>query len=319
MTDTTSNEMSTAPDVIKLSESSNHGIHSLMLSRMTVGYVVRGSKYIYCGDACTSVVEGDIFVYDAGLHYEENCTAANSAFEQILFYVSPETLQSILLSLNSNYGLSYTDRHRCPRCVKQDFVVSHASAAVRDFFAAVNASFARGGVQHNAIAQRIKLNELIYLLLSGDDSCVRSKILSNSDSVNGQFAMVIYDSVFKDISIETLAQMTNRSLTSFKKEFKRQFGTPPHKWFIAQRLNRSKLLLLSTGKTISEVGAECAFSNISHFIKLFKSRYNYTPAVFRQRFAKGEPVDSFAGNGVAETESVDNVLISETAEASSLA
>lgn len=28
---------------------------------------------------------------------------------------------------------------------------------------------------------------------------------------------------------------------------------------------------------------ECAFSNISHFIKLFKHRFHDTPAVFRQK------------------------------------
>ncbi len=33
----------------------------------------------------------------------------------------------------------------------------------------------------------------------------------------------------------------------------------------------------------SEIGVECAFSNISHFIKLFKLRYKETPAAFRRR------------------------------------
>ncbi len=158
-----------------------------------------------------------------------------------------------------------------------------ANDTLRDFFASVNQSFRQSGFQHNDVSQRIKLNELVYLILADTDNCLKSKILANADAINGQFAMVIYNNVFKDISLEALAQMTNRSLTSFKKEFKRQFSTPPHKWFIAQRLDRSKVLLLSTNKTISEVGMECAFSNISHFIKLFKHRFHDTPAVFRQK------------------------------------
>ncbi len=308
MTDVMTNDKNSAPDVVRLLENSDHGIRSLMLSRTAIGYVIRGTKYIYFGDVSAHVGEGDMFIYDSGLHYEENCVGASGTFEQITFYLSPEVLQSVLLSLNSNYGLSYTDRHRCPRCRAQDFVSLSAPAPLRDFFAGVNASFLRGGLQHDAVAQRMKLNELVYLVLCTEDACVRSKLLSNADSVNGHFAMVIYDNVFKDISIETLAQMTNRSLTSFKKEFRRQFDAPPHKWFIAQRLNRSRLLLLSTGKTISEVGAECAFSNISHFIKLFKSRYRYTPAVFRQRFAGGEPVDGFEDNVAVTAKEEESVL-----------
>ena len=82
-----------------------------------------------------------------------------------------------------------------------------------------------------------------------------------------------------------LAEQTNRSLTSFKKEFKRLFNAPPHRWIIEQRLDRAKIMLSSTSRTVSEIGAECAFANISHFIKLFKQRYNETPASFRRNYS----------------------------------
>ncbi len=276
-------EKLSTPDVVKLTDTSNHGIMSIMLSRAAVGFLVKGRKFIYCGDKCSEVNEGDVFIYDAGLHYEENIVSHGGTYEQITFYVSPSSLQQILLGLNSNYGLNYTNRHSCEKCRTQNFVSMRATDALCDFFAGVNLSFRQQGFRHNDVSQRIKLNELIYLILDGADCCLKSKILANADAVNGQFAMVIYNNVFRDISLESLAQMTNRSLTSFKKEFKRQFSTPPHKWFIAQRLDRSKVLLLSTDKTISEVGTECAFSNISHFIKLFKIRFHDTPAVFRQK------------------------------------
>jgi AraC-like DNA-binding protein len=80
-----------------------------------------------------------------------------------------------------------------------------------------------------------------------------------------------------------LAELTNRSLTSFKKEFKRLFNASPHRWIVEQRLDRAKIMLASTSRTVSEIGAECAFANISHFIKLFKHRYNETPASFRRK------------------------------------
>lgn len=60
---------------------------------------------------------------------------------------------------------------------------------------------------------------------------------------------------------------------------------PPHRWFIRQRLMRSRLLLISTSKSISEIGVECAFPNTSHFIKLFKKEYGCTPAIYRSRYA----------------------------------
>lgn len=45
----------------------------------------------------------------------------------------------------------------------------------------------------------------------------------------------------------------------------------------------SRLLLISTSKSISEIGNACTFPNTSHFIKLFKKEYQMTPAAYRNR------------------------------------
>ena len=127
------------------------------------------------------------------------------------------------------------------------------------------------------------MTELIYLIITQDKSCLKGKVLSNVDSSRGNFEQIIYSHIFTDISIEKLADKCNRSLTSFKKEFRRHFFMPPHRWFIKQRLMQSRLLLISTSKSISEIGIECTFPNTSHFIKLFKKEYAITPSVYRSR------------------------------------
>ena len=150
----------------------------------------------------------------------------------------------------------------------------------------VDHSLRTSGLLHNDVGQRIKLNELIYLLLSAEDGCVRRRLVRSTDSSMSQFVNTVYDNIFNDISIEGLAEQTHRSLTSFKKEFRRIFDTSPHHWIIEQRLDRARILLASTSRTVSEIGTECGFSNISHFIKLFKQRYRCTPASFRKGEAR---------------------------------
>ncbi len=272
----------TAPDVVKIVETSSEGVHSTHLSRMAVGFILKGRKLIYHNDSNVQVSEGDMFWLDAGVHYEENI-AEGGQFEQILFYVSPADLQRIIISLNSTYGLGCDSGHQCDACRRNNFVVCRPSTELHDFFIGVNQSFRHSDLHRNEIGSRIKLNELIYLIVAGEDGCLRRKIIVGADVVNGQFAREIYNNLFNDVSIEILARKTNRSLTSFKKEFRRQFDVPPHKWFIDQRLQRAKVLLMSTNMTISEIGAECAFTNISHFIKLFKQRFADTPASMRRK------------------------------------
>lgn len=282
-----SSNSASSSDVVKITERENSGVHSVTLTRIAIGYVLSGTKYIYYNDCSYSIEEGGLFLLDIGFHYEENIVGTNGRFEQIVFYVSAGVLQQVIFGLNVNYGLLFTSRHSCHKCMSHNFSSMDASLALRSFFLGIDISLRNSGLLHNDIGQRIKLNELIYLILSYDDNCIKRKVLRSSDVDAGYFINTIYDNIFKDVSIEQLADLTHRSLTSFKKEFRRLFNAPPHKWIIEQRLDRAKIMLASTSRTISEIGSECAFANISHFIKLFKQRYHTTPALFRRQCQSG--------------------------------
>lgn len=274
-------EPASTADVVKITENENSGVRATVISRTAIGYVLSGQKYIHHNDQCYAIDEGSVFILDSGHHYEENVIGRNGRFEQIIFYISSAHLQQAIFSLQINYGLSFTSRHHCPRCMSRNFVFEGASNALRNFFVSIDLSLRNSGLLHNDIGQRLKIGELLYLVLTGNDDCLRRKVLRASDTVLEQFVATIHQNIYNDISIEELANMTNRSLTSFKKEFRRIFNAPPHKWIIAQRLERARIMLASTSLTVSEVGAECAFTNISHFIKLFKQRFHATPAAFR--------------------------------------
>ena len=147
------------------------------------------------------------------------------------------------------------------------------------------------GGQHTAeVCRNILQNKKICHILFSV-SCLKSKVLSNVDSAHDNFEQIIYSNIFSDLAIEELAEMCNRSLTSFKKEFKRHFFMPPHRWFIKQRLIQSRLLLISTSKSISEIGIECTFPNTSHFIKLFKKQYGTTPAIYRNTHCNMDEIE----------------------------
>lgn len=271
------------PMIVKYVETLHTGIQSQTLSRYAIGYVLRGTMYIYDGDRRQSLKRGDIFYLGIGHHYIEHYPENGQPFEQILFYYTPADLQRILMHLNITYGLNISNDHTCDSCRNRSHVSMPGWGSLRNFFANMNNYLRDEDFHHDETAENIKMTELIYLLASHEDCCIKSKLLSNVDSAKESFEQIVYDHVFKDVSIDELARLTNRSLTSFKKEFRRHFQMPPHKWYIRQRLMHSRLLLISTSKSISEIGIECTFPNTSHFIKLFKKEYQMTPATYRSR------------------------------------
>ena len=288
------------PMIVKYSQPYRNGIQSHNLTRHAIGFILRGKKYIYYGDIRHEVNRGDMFYLSTGHHYTEDIPENGKPFEQIIFYYTPDQLSHILAHLSMTYGMTITNDHSCENCREYNHVVYPAWSTARNFFATINQYIKEDVFSQDATAENIKMTELIYLIVTQHDCCLKSKVLDNTDMMKESFEQTIHKNIFNDISIEELAQQCNRSLTSFKKEFKRHFFEPPHKWFIKQRLMHSRLLLISTDKSISEIGIECNFPNTSHFIKLFKKEYSLTPATYRNRYQESRHREKSNGAAPAE-------------------
>ena len=104
------------PMIVKYVESLHNGIQSQALSRYAIGYILRGTKYIYDGDKRQTLSRGDVFYLGIGHHYIENFPEGGQPFEQVLFYYTPDDLQRILMHLNITYGLNISNEHSCENC-----------------------------------------------------------------------------------------------------------------------------------------------------------------------------------------------------------
>ena len=273
---------SNPPTILRIVNAHNNGIEVVNLSRYAIGYIVRGSANIYCGDQCTSLSRGDVYCLGLGNHYIENIPEQNRPFEQIVIYYTPDNLHNTLRQLTYSYDFHVSNSHSCNACRTANFVTMTAWESLRALFAATNELLMKEGRRCGCdVIEGIRISEIFYEIASHDDCCLKSKFLSHVDAAKENFEQVIYGNVFSEMSIEELARECNRSLTAFKKEFRRRFNCPPHRWIIRQRLEHARLLLLTTDKSVSEIGYECSFPNTSHFIKLFRKQFRVTPAAFR--------------------------------------
>lgn len=290
------------PVITKYMQSLRGGIQQYTLSRYAVGYVMRGRKYIYYGDTRYEVNRGEMFYMNIGSHHIEDVPEVGKPFEQITFFYSSEMLSDILNNLSINFNLEIENNHLCGNCnCAPGHVVFPAWPTVKNFFSTMNQYLKEDVFNKEPIAEKLKITELMFLIMSNPECCIKTKILSSINSSAENFELIVNQYVFSDLGIEDLAKLCNKSLTSFKKEFKSRFNESPHKWMIRKRLKHSRLLLMSTGKSVAAIGAECNFPNTSHFIKLFKKEYGLTPATYRQQVRNkivvdGEKVSEIATN-----------------------
>ncbi len=84
-----------------------------------------------------------------------------------------------------------------------------------------------------------------------------------------------------DLTIATLAGVADRSLHHFSEAFRQSTGVQPHRYVLMRRIERAKVLLLSTDMPIIQIALEVGFSTHSHFGHAFRDATGVTPLRFR--------------------------------------
>lgn len=80
-----------------------------------------------------------------------------------------------------------------------------------------------------------------------------------------------------NMPMEKFGYLTGRSLTTFKRDFKKAFQTTPQKWLTDKRLELAHYQIREKQRKPSEVYLEIGFENLSHFGYAFKKRFGYAP------------------------------------------
>lgn len=128
----------------------------------------------------------------------------------------------------------------------------------------------------------IKLKELLYnVFIHPENRNILSYINSMAAGHETPIWEIMEANYMYNLKLSEYAQLANRSLSSFKREFSTFYGTTPGKWLFDKRLERSKRFIETTQKTISEIAFENGFNNVSHFGRVFREKYGIAPTECR--------------------------------------
>lgn len=83
-----------------------------------------------------------------------------------------------------------------------------------------------------------------------------------------------------DMSMSEFALATGRSLSTFKRDFKKISDLSPERWLTDRRL-RAAYELLRRGHRVADTCFDVGFKNVSHFSAIFKRKFGVTPSQVR--------------------------------------
>ena len=267
--------------ITKQNQTVSSGTEFKEVSNLSIGYIIAGTKLIRRDDNSLQLNKGEVYYINAGRYYIENIADKGSQFEEIVVVYSPQQLGSILNCLSQTFQFTIEHEHSCDDCRSSDLICK-SGINLSNFFNSLNQCIRDDMYKTDLIGEALKKSELIYLALAYESCCIKSIILNNN-ILDDKFQQIIHNNLFKKVALPQLAKECGISLSAFKNKFEIHFASPPRKWITTQRLRHSRVLLISTNKTIATISDECLFVNTSHFIKLFKARYGQTPAYYRSK------------------------------------
>lgn len=201
----------------------------------------------------------------------------NGEFEAVFFFIEDSLINEFLNSkkglfqsnTNFNYVMKYSDN-------------------LKIFTETILMLYQNNRNEYKEIT-KLKLLELLHLFYNSDQKNNFIQILISLQNQTKRNIKEIMELNFdKPLLIEDYAFLTGRSISSFRRDFKRKYDTTPKKWLLEKKLYKAKQLLSSTNLSINQISLEIGFDNTSHFISLFRKSYNETPKQFliRKRMMK---------------------------------
>jgi len=238
-----------------------------------VFYVIDGRKVWHTAHGSYDLTKGSCVFVQKGASIIEQFF--DIGFCLVLFFIPDEFICETLKSRSEPI----------PK-INQDYstlIHLHTSETLETFFLSMSAYFASTKEPDKGLLE-LKFRELILTL--ADDSH-NAELLSYFCSLVNEPKSISLQRVMEDnycfnLTLEQYAELSNRSLSAFKRDFQKIMHTTPGKWLLEKRLTHALQLLGSKDKNINEVAFESGFENASHFTRSFKERYHATPSAIRK-------------------------------------
>lgn len=128
----------------------------------------------------------------------------------------------------------------------------------------------------------LKLKEIILLLSQTQNAETIQVILSQLFSqATYSFKQIIEANLFLQVGVEELAQKSNLSVSSFKREFTKLYNDTPASYIKNKRLEKAAELLTASQLRITDIAFDCGFNDLANFTKSFHDKYSSTPTHYR--------------------------------------
>jgi AraC-like DNA-binding protein len=237
-------------------------------------YIESGQETIVTPDNKTYILAEQTAIFlPQGINLHSDYVKSTDNLKAYLVFFADDIITDFVSSVRMKY-INETD--------KGELLKIDCGSLIKMYFNSIQLLNKQGSQSPELI--RIKLLELLHLLHVYDrgifQAVLHSKQVSSSPKRN--LTRLLNNSDIFKLTVDELAHLSGRSVSTFTRDFKVVYETTPKKWLQNKRLTRANELLRDTELTVTHVAADLGYENTSHFIKSFKDKYQVTPKQFKK-------------------------------------
>ncbi|MEM6343939.1 MAG: AraC family transcriptional regulator [Bacteroidota bacterium] len=244
------------------------------LSKNTFSFLLDGTKEVYTDyDPIKLGKQQFLLIRSGHCLMTENVSLANKTYRSILLFFTDEMLIEFLREQDLEPPIAQP---------AQSFKVFDYDPYIQHFVESLTQLYRLDqALQHQILVAKFK-EIMIYLVQTQGVEALHF-LLGHQDSRERHFTNVIERNKLNKLSLQELAFLCNMSLSTFKREFKKQYQSTPSRWFQAQRLEHAAYLLSSQQKRPSDLFEEIGYESLSNFTQAFKKKFGASPKQFQMR------------------------------------
>ncbi len=269
----------TLPDELNLNPSSPMTIfdykntkevsrQQIVLNKNTFSFLRDGTKEVYFDNSSYAIDNTQFLLMRSGhCLMTEKVSNESKEYRSILFFFSDEEALAFIRKFELEKPTFKTYYATYSFCY--DTFIDRFAQSLLDI------SRLSGAFQEKIL--RSKFEEIMLYLIELKGMDFLHSMVSNSDGHNQRFMQTMESNQLNRLTLQELSFLSNMSVSTFKREFKKHFNSSPSRWFQEKRLEHAAFLLKNTSKRPSDIFEEVGYESLSTFIQAFKAKFGVTP------------------------------------------
>lgn len=124
----------------------------------------------------------------------------------------------------------------------------------------------------------VKFEELLLYLINKYGTQFEYYLQSLISKEVSSFKKVIESNVYSNLKLEEIAFLCHMSLSTFKRNFIKEYKVSPGKWLQDKRLLKAKETLEQSDLRPSDIYLDFGYNNLSNFSIAFKNKFGFNPS-----------------------------------------